>query len=111
MQQTAVVIGSGMGGLAVAQVLSKHCGSVTVVEKDQPKSLMEITCVEAWQEGGKVRPGVLQVSTATAVATQVSSAGQEWACMTLPPFCDVCSTTRFTCCTQRWVGMKPGGCV
>lgn len=58
-----VVIGSGMGGLAVAQVLSKHFESVIVVEKDQPESLMETTCVEAWQEGGKVRPGVLQVST------------------------------------------------
>lgn len=71
MQHAAVVIGSGMGGLAVAQVLTKHFGSVVVIDKDQPDSLMDSTCVEAWQddtqEGPKARPGVLQVSTATAV--------------------------------------------
>jgi threonine dehydrogenase-like Zn-dependent dehydrogenase len=36
MHQTALVIGSGLGGLAAAQVLSKYFDQVVVVEKDTP---------------------------------------------------------------------------
>ncbi len=47
MDQTAVVIGGGLGGLATAQVLSKHF-SVVLVEKDEPKSLMGSSAVDVW---------------------------------------------------------------
>lgn len=35
-QQQAVVIGSGMAGLAAAEVLSRHFDHVMVLERDQP---------------------------------------------------------------------------
>ncbi len=62
MGQTAIVIGSGMGGLAAAQVLSNHFSSVVLLEKDDPNSLNHHTSLEAASLGPKARPGVMQVA-------------------------------------------------
>ena len=62
MEKTAIVIGGGMGGLATAQVLSKHFSSVVLIEKDQPQSLQGLSAVEVWRQGIKARPGVTQVT-------------------------------------------------
>jgi phytoene dehydrogenase-like protein len=62
MEQTAIVIGGGMGGLATAQVLSTHFTSVVLIEKDQPQPLQGLSAVEAWRMGVEARPGVSQVS-------------------------------------------------
>jgi hypothetical protein len=62
MELTAIVIGGGMGGLATAQVLSKHFTSFVLIEKDQPQSLQGLSAVETWRMGVKARPGVSQVS-------------------------------------------------
>lgn len=62
MGQTALVIGSGMGGLTAAQALSSHfSSSVVLLEKDQPDTLTFSTSLEAAQMGAKARPGVMQV--------------------------------------------------
>ncbi len=45
-QGQAVVIGSGMGGLAAAKVLSKHFDTVTVLEKDQLADILGRSPVE-----------------------------------------------------------------
>jgi 2-polyprenyl-6-methoxyphenol hydroxylase-like FAD-dependent oxidoreductase len=62
MHSKAIVIGSGMGGLAAAQVLSRHFEQVVVVERDRPQPLMHWSALDAaiMQEGA--RPGVKQVS-------------------------------------------------
>jgi 2-polyprenyl-6-methoxyphenol hydroxylase-like FAD-dependent oxidoreductase len=62
MEQTAIVIGGGMGGLATAQVLSNHFSNVVVIEKDQPESLHGLSAVDIWRQGSPARPGVSQVS-------------------------------------------------
>jgi 2-polyprenyl-6-methoxyphenol hydroxylase-like FAD-dependent oxidoreductase len=61
MQQTAIVIGSGMGGLATAQVLSKHFERVVIIERDDPRKLLQHTSLEAACMEGQARPGVQQV--------------------------------------------------
>jgi threonine dehydrogenase-like Zn-dependent dehydrogenase len=44
MPSKAIVIGSGMVGLAAAQVLSRHFEQVVVVERDRPQPLMHCQC-------------------------------------------------------------------
>lgn len=58
---TAVVVGSGMCGLATAEVLSQHFAKVIVLEKDQPLHLLERTALDAARMENKARPGVHQV--------------------------------------------------
>lgn len=60
-QQTALVIGSGMAGLAAAAVLSKHFRSVAVLERDEPEGLMQQTSLDTARMESS-RPGVQQVS-------------------------------------------------
>jgi hypothetical protein len=62
MPQKAVVIGSGMGGLTTAQVLSRYFEQVVVVERDQPQPLMEQSAVDAALQEVGARPGVKQAS-------------------------------------------------
>ena len=61
MEKRAIVIGSGMGGLAAAQVLSKHFDRVTVIEKDDPHDILGLSSVEVARLQSKGRPGVHQV--------------------------------------------------
>lgn len=56
----AIVIGSGIGGLATAQVLSKHF-SVLLLERDAWSPSAADTSVVTWWKGQKARPGVYQV--------------------------------------------------
>ncbi len=56
----AVVIGSGLAGLAAAQVLSEHFQRVLVIERDRPAENNEKTAVEIMSDE-KARPGVDQV--------------------------------------------------
>jgi len=60
MQTRAMVIGSGMGGLATAQVLSEYFDNVIVIEKDQADETMQKTSIEAANMAG-ARHGVMQV--------------------------------------------------
>jgi 2-polyprenyl-6-methoxyphenol hydroxylase-like FAD-dependent oxidoreductase len=69
MPQKAVVIGSGMGGLATAQVLSRCFQQVVVVERDEPQPLMEQSAVDAAHQEELARPGVKQVSHGSMHAT------------------------------------------
>lgn len=61
MQPQAVVIGSGMCGLATAQALSSFFDHVIVLERDAPDSLLPQSAVDAAVVGSKARPGVQQV--------------------------------------------------
>jgi hypothetical protein len=45
-QQQAVVIGSGMAGLAAAEILSRHFEHVVVLEKDEPQPEWEQSAVD-----------------------------------------------------------------
>lgn len=59
----AIVIGSGMGGLAAAQVLSKQFSSVQVLERDHAETVAGANAVEVARGAKAVaRPGVMQVS-------------------------------------------------
>jgi glycine/D-amino acid oxidase-like deaminating enzyme len=62
-RQHAVVIGSGMGGLAAAQVLSRHFSHVTVLEKDaEPRgAALTMSAAEVASLDTPLRPGVPQV--------------------------------------------------
>jgi glycine/D-amino acid oxidase-like deaminating enzyme len=64
METNAVVIGSGMCGLATAKVLTKHFAKVTVVERDQPQALLAQSALDAARMENKARPGVAQVRPA-----------------------------------------------
>lgn len=60
MQTKAIVIGSGMGGLATAQVLSEYFDNVIVIEKDHADKTMQKSSVEA-ANTASARHGVMQV--------------------------------------------------
>lgn len=60
-QQTAIVLGSGMAGLAVAKVLARHFDRVVVVEKDEPQEA-GLSALDAAKMQAKARPGVWQVN-------------------------------------------------
>jgi len=60
MQTKAIVIGSGMGGLATAQVLSEYFDNIIVIEKDHAGEMMEKTSVQT-ANVANARPGVMQV--------------------------------------------------
>lgn len=68
-QQVAIVIGSGLGGLATAQVLSLTFDSVIVLERDKPEGLLDKTSLDAAKMENRARPGVQQVGSCTAVGT------------------------------------------
>jgi 2-polyprenyl-6-methoxyphenol hydroxylase-like FAD-dependent oxidoreductase len=72
-QQVAIVIGSGLGGLATAQVLSLTFDSVIVLERDKPEGLLEKTSLDAAKMENRARPGVQQVGSCTAVGTAAAS--------------------------------------
>lgn len=72
-QQVAIVIGSGLGGLATAQVLSLTFDSVIVLERDTPEGLVDKTSLDAAKMENRARPGVQQVGSCTAVGTAVAS--------------------------------------
>jgi choline dehydrogenase-like flavoprotein len=59
--QQAVVIGSGMGELAAAQVLSRFFDHVVVLERDALEALLPQSSLAAAFVGSKARPGVQQV--------------------------------------------------
>lgn len=65
-QHTAIVIGSGMAGLATAQALSKHFDRVLVLERDvDPASdpaIVNKSAVEVASMKPPARPGVSQVN-------------------------------------------------
>jgi len=65
----ALVLGSGMAGLATAQVLSKFFQRVIVLEKDFPEANNDMSAVEVANElEHDPRPGVAQVCTACCAA-------------------------------------------
>lgn len=60
-QQQAVVIGSGMGGLSTAQVLSRYFDHVVIVDRDTPQPLLQQSALDAALMEDAARPGVKQV--------------------------------------------------
>lgn len=60
---TAIVLGSGIAGLATAEVLSEQFGRVLVLERDHPEANSAKSAVEIAREDerGGARPGVPQV--------------------------------------------------
>lgn len=63
----AIVIGSGMAGLAAAQVLTDHFERVLLVERDHPEANNHMSAVEMAQQTAEEesRPGVTQVGACT----------------------------------------------
>lgn len=71
MQQQAIVTGSGMCGLATAQVLSSCFDRVNILDRDTPDDLLQQSAVDAVLLGSKVRTGVQQVCTCQHVVAKV----------------------------------------
>lgn len=75
MQTRAIVIGSGMGGLATAQVVSEYFHNVIIIEKDHADETMQKTSVEA-ANVANARHGVLQVRRGPQKAAALAPACQ-----------------------------------
>lgn len=71
---TAIVIGTGIGGLVCTEVLCNHFDSVLVLEKDTAAvDLLNKTSLDAAKLESRARPGVLQVCTQHAVCLRCHS--------------------------------------
>lgn len=75
MQTRAIIIGSGMGGLATAQVVSEYFHNVIIIEKDHADETMQKTSVEA-ANVANARHGVLQVRRGPQEAAALAPACQ-----------------------------------
>lgn len=89
-ENVALVLGSGMAGLATAQVLSKFFQRVVVLEKDFPEANNNMSAVEVGNTDDP-RPGVAQVCT----ACSMQRLRQGFA------MCSDCAYNSFTLCNNR----------
>ena len=76
---TAIVIGTGIGGLVCAEVLCNHFDSVLVLEKDTAAvDLLSKTSLDAAKLESKARPGVPQVRMQLRSIMQFACAVTAW---------------------------------
>jgi glycerol-3-phosphate dehydrogenase len=71
---TCIVIGSGMAGLATAQVASRWFERVMMLERDHPESNNGRTALDMAKEQQESRPGVSQVCCSLCITEMVTSA-------------------------------------